>query len=260
MEKNFSQTISDSIQDLLNTVIRQHNVSMDDVVSLKTMKLITVGLVMQEFNITWDFFLKRFNTHTPVHPKIAQELLKNADEDTICTFSQIFVKNKKLLNMVKKLNPNDMNKMLAVDGLAGVISKKPNFNKKLYIGNLRFANKGENKFIFDEESEFKRLHVQTVRQMYEMLKDVTAPTKYVYDILTKNILDVAGVQLPMLEFTEDERLNGELEYKIATMYMESMGRENLEKFVETLRIHQEKRSNVEDDTPSPKKTKTEDDE
>lgn len=208
------------------------------------MKLHTVGTVLEKLKLGgWNFVLKLFKTHTPVHPKIAQEMLKYGDDEMACTLCQGFVRNDKLVRIVKQLAQREINmdEILAVDGLAGNISNGPNFELKHYIGNLRFANKGEPKSNFDEESDFKRLHAQTVREMYRMMADTPVPAKHIYDILRKCFYQTVGANLPEIEFSEEEDMDGELEGKIAIMYMNSMGREQMANLVKGLRLRGEKR-------------------
>lgn len=252
MEINQQQSLDGQIRELLNSTIDTFNTNGEDSVTMKTMKLHTVGIVLEKLRLGgWNFVLKLFKTHTPVHPKIAQELLKYGDDEMACTLCQGFVRNDKLVRIVKQLAQHEelnMDKILGVDGLAGNISNGPNFEYKHYIGNLRFANKGEPKSNFDEESEFKRLHVQTVREMYDMMGNTPSPTKHIYDILRKCFYQTVGANLPEIEFEEKEAMDGELEGKIAIMYMNNMGRENMQSLVKSLRFRGEKRLATESET------------
>lgn len=244
METNQPKTLDAQIRELLNSTVETFHTNGEDSVTMKTMKLHMVGMILEKLQLGgWNFVLKLFKTHTPVHPKIAQELLKYGDDEMACILCQGFVRNDKLIRIVKQLAQREikMKEILAVDGLAGNISNGPNFECKYYIGNLRFANKGEPKSNFDEESEFKRLHVQTVREMYKMMADTPNPTKHIYDILRKCFYQTIGAILPEIEFSEEELMNGELEGKIAIMYMNSMGREKMAELVKSLRLRGDKR-------------------
>lgn len=251
METNTSESLDSRIRELLNSTVDAFNANGEDSVTMKTMKLHTVGTVLEKLRLGgWSFVLKLFKTHTPVHPKIAQELSKYGDDETACALSQCFVRNDKLVRIVKQMAQREANmaEILAVDGLAGNISNGPNFEYKHYIGNLRFADKGEPKSNFDEESEFKRLHVQTVREMYRMMAGTPEPTKHVYDILRKCFYQTVGTNLPEIEFNEEEAMDGELEGKIAIMYMNNMKREQMESLVKSLRLRGEKRTVAETET------------
>lgn len=251
MEINHHTSFDKQIRELLNSTIDTFNTNGEDSVTMRTIKLHTVGMVLDKLKLGgWNFVLKLFKTHTPVHSKIAQELLKYGDDEMACALSQVFVRNDKLVRIVKQLAQLDvnMNEILAVDGLAGNISNGPNFEYKHYIGNLRFADKGEPKSNFDEESEFKRLHVQTVREMYRMMEGTPVPEKHIYDILRKCFYQTVGTNLPEIEFKEEEAMNGELEGKIAIMYMNAMGRDRLKNVVNSLRFRGEKRTATELET------------
>lgn len=259
--KTFQDILQTKIHDLLHTVIQAYNTKENDVVTLKTIKLFAVGKVLEEFGIDWDHIFKLFKTHTPIHPSIAKELSQCGDEETACILSQIFVPSEKLSKLVKKLSQNKLNmeRILAVDGLAGNIMNGPNFEFKHYIGNLRFANASEPKFYFDEETDFRRLHVQTVRKMYQMLKDTPAPAKHAYDILRKCFYQEIQAELPEMQFKEDEEMDGDLETEIGIMYMETMGKDNMDKLLKSLRYRVEKRhaaemEAAEEDCPAPKKS------
>lgn len=239
METSCWETLQSQIAKLLKTAVDYYG--SQDSVTIKTMKLYIVGEVFRTFGLDWDFIFRLFKTHTPVHPKIVQEMLEHSDDDMGGALSQIFVKNEKLKSLTKALAAKgyDTDRLLAIDGLAGNITNKPNFEMKHYMGNLRFADKGERKFVFDEETEFKRLHVQAVREMYKMLGDAKFKPKHVYEILRKCYSDTADVNLPEIEF--EESLDEELEESLSEMYMTSMGRDNIMSFVKSLRFRGEKR-------------------
>ena len=247
MEINYQERLYNLNRELLNTVIQIQNAKGNDSTSMRTMKMHCVNAVLEYLDLGWGYLLRQFKTHTPVHPEIAKELVKNNDDELQCILSQIFVRNEKLVRIVKNMAQQglNVNQILAVDGLSGNITNGPNFEYKHYIGNLRFAKKGEPKCSFDEESDFKRLHVQTVREMYEMMQDTPVPSKHIYNILRKCFHQTVGINLPEIEIDEDESIDDELEGKIAIMYMNTMGREKITSFVKCLRFKGDKRPAVE---------------
>lgn len=256
MEPNYNEEVLKHTRAILDEVIRKHASLGNDFINLSSMKFEAAMDSLKTLGFSLDQLLKQFKTHTFIHPKIAQLLMKNGDEDIHCALSQVSVRNEKLARIVKNQMQQDglkTSEILAIDGLAGNITNGPNFEPKLYIGNLRYAYKDDT--IDEEENDFKRLHVQTVREMYKAMRDVPEPSKHVYDILRKCFYDKFKTKLPGIEFDEDESMDGELEGKIANMYMNSMGIENMDNLVKSLRFRGEKRPSKDMDATEENETR-----
>lgn len=240
MEKLGADFLQKEIRDLLYAVIRAYDLKEDDAVSLRTLKLMLVSKVLEGLGLEWNYVVDLFKTHTPVHPEIAKELKRVGEEEVDCAVAQMFVRNEKLVSLLKVLEEHDvnMNKILAVDGLAGTISVGPHFERKLYVANLRYGNRGDPKSPFDLDPEHKRLHVQVVREMYDMLGDAPAPEKQIYEILRKSFEEMAEVYIPEARFHENETMDARLQGKCGVFYMRAMGEENIKNLVNDLRRSQ----------------------
>lgn len=219
-------TLEQKIVDLLYDSIRAHNVREDDDVSLKTLKLMLVGRMLKCYNLDWMYVINLFKTHTPVHSEMVKEL--QGKEEVNLTLAQKFVRNEKLLRMMKTYaqNGNNLNQLLAVDGLGGPSGL--NFDPKHYIGNLRY---GKSEDLFDEDPECRRQHVLTVRQMYDMLKSAPVPEKHIYEILRRCFEEMARTKLPKIEFEQNEGIDEKLQSKVGRFYMSAMGKANIQSFL-----------------------------
>lgn len=256
MENLNSKILQDQIQDLLYASIRAYNLKEDDAVSLKTLKLMLVGKVLEGLGLEWTYLINLFKTHTPIHPEIGKELKQIGDEDVTTTVAQVFVRNEKLVRLLKVLGQHgkNMDKILAVDGLGGNVTHGPNFEQKYYVSNLRYGNKDDPKMYFDLDPEYKRRHVQTVREMYDMLGEVPVPEKQIYEILRRCFEEMTKVALPAIELEENEEMDSKVQRKCGVFYMKTMGKENVENVVKGLkRFRGEKRTQTEreDDSPGP---------
>lgn len=253
METYTQKILQEKIRDLLHTSIQAYNVKENDAVNLKTLKLLLVGHVLETLGIDWSYLHYLHKNHTPVHPEMAKILMEVGDEDIVNTLAQGFVKNEKLIRMLKTLTSHGLNmdKLLAVDGLGGNLSNGPNFEQKYYVGNLKYGHMLDRKTIFDNDPEYKRLHVQTVRELYNALKDVPVPEKQMYEIVRKCIEEMANVKLPEVEFTEEEMMDKKIQAECGRLYMESMGKENIISLAKSLkRFRGEKRANTERESES----------
>lgn len=259
MDNLNSNLLQDQIQELLHASIRVYNLKEDDAVSLKTLKLMLVGTVLEVLGLEWTYIINLFKTHTPIHPEIGKELKQLGDEEVTGTVAQIFVRNEKLVRLLKVLGQHgkNMEKLLAVDGLGGNVTHGPNFEQKHYVGNLRYGDKNDPKMSFDLEPEYKRRHVQTVRDMYDMLGKVKAPEKHIYEILRRCFEEIAQVTLQPPEWEEHEKQDAKLWAKCGAFYMKAMGREHVENVVKSLkRFRGEKRTREEEELPGPNEKMT----
>lgn len=221
-------SLEHKIIELLHDSIRAHDIREDDDVSLKTLKLMLVGKMLKCYNLNWMYILNLFKTHTPVHPEVVKELQSEDD----MTLAQKFVRNEKLIRLMKTVaqNGKNLNQLLAVDGLGGPSGL--NFDPKHYIGNLRYGNTED---IFDKDPECKRLHVLTVRQMYDMLVKQPVPEKQIYEILRRCFEEMARVKIPKIEFEENELMDERTQEKVGRFYMSTMGKENIQSFVKCMK-------------------------
>lgn len=228
-------TLDAMIRDLLYVSLRAHNIRDDDAVSLKTLKLMLVGKILDCYGIDWPFLLNHSKTHTPVHPDIVKEL-QQGDDEANHLLAQKFVRNEKLMKILKLMaqNGKQVSQILAVDGLGGPSGL--NFEPKHYIGNLRYGcsndDAGTDNY-FDKGPDCKRLHVQTVRHMYTMLDNVPVPEKQVYEILRQCFDEMARMKLPKLELEEHEVMDENLQDAVGRFYMNTMGQENILLFLKS---------------------------
>lgn len=247
METHKQFFLDEKIRDLLHTSIRAHNIRDDDAVSIKTLKLLLVGRVLESFGLEWGFIVNLFKTHTPVHPEMAKEL--QCDEEVNNVLAQVFVRNEKLIRLMKVFahNGKNMNRLLAVDGMA---YHGFTFDQKHYIGNLRYGVSDDNTF-FEKGPEYKRLHVQTVRKMYDMLDGVPVPEKQIYEILRKCFEEMQRAKYPKVEFETGEMMDEKLQGEVGRFYMQTMGKENIQNFILNVtlkRFRGEKRTHGERET------------
>lgn len=237
-------TVEEQIIHLLYTMIQAHNIRDDDAVSLRTLKLMLLGRVLKRFGLNWAEMNILLKTHTPVHAEMVRELQSGGEEDTI--LAQVFVRNEKLIRLVKAAlqNGKNVNKILAVDGLGGPSGL--NFDPKHYVGNLRYGS--DDNTLFDKGPECRRLHVEAVRKMYDMLEGSPAPERQVYEILRQCFEEMAQVKLPKLE--EEEGMDAALREDVSHFYMSVMGDENIRDLVKATclkRFRGEKRPLTEDE-------------
>lgn len=249
-------SLPSQIQDLLHASIRAHDIRENDAVSLKTLKLTLVSRVMECLGLDWSYLMNLFKTCTPIHPEMVKELRQLGDEEATSTLAQIFVRNEKLIRLAKVLTQHGKNLdgILAVDGLGGNLANGANFDQKHYITNLRYGNKNDPKIFFDNDPECKRLHVQTVRELYKKLEHVPVPEKQIYEILRYTFMELAKVNLPELELTEEEIMDRTLQKECYEFYTSTMGKENIENFIKSLKkFRGEKRALAEreDETAAP---------
>lgn len=253
METYTQKMLQEKILNLLHTSIQAYNIQENDAVSIKTLKLFLIGHVLETLGISWSQLHQLYKNHTPIHPELAKRLMQVDDEDITNTLAQCFVKNEKLIRLLKPLTQHgvNMNALLAVDGLGGNITNGPNFEQKYYVGNLKYGNMLDPKTIFDNDPEYKRLHVQTVRELYSALKDVPAPEKQMYEIVRKCIEEMARVTLPEVDIMEEEVMDKKVQAECGRLYMESMGKENIVSLAKSLkRFRGEKRTVTDRETES----------
>lgn len=218
--------LEEKIRDLLHVSIRAHNIRDDDAVSIRTLKLLLVGKILESYGLDWTRLLAHHKTHTPVHPEWVKEL--QCDEEVGNLLAQVFVRNDKLLRIVK--TGKNVNQILAVDGLGGPYGL--NFDQKHYIGNMRFGS-GNDSF-YEKGPDYKRLHVQTVRRMYAMLgEEVSVPEKQIYDILRRCFEEMGKTKFPKIEFEPHEQMDEQLQGEVGRFYMSAMGEENIRNLIKS---------------------------
>ncbi|KAF8784052.1 Deoxyuridine 5'-triphosphate like protein [Argiope bruennichi] len=135
---------------------------------------------------------------------VAKEILNSGikDEDTEMTLAQDFVRNDKMIRLLKRMNRRNAEAVCAIDGLAGTISSMgPFFDFKRYLENLRYSLDGSvGNFDDDSNGVWKRSHIAAVRKLYKRLNDALPGDErlspYVYQILRRVVLDVGGPELP----------------------------------------------------------------
>lgn len=220
--------LEEKIRDLLHVSIRAHNIRDDDAVSIRTLKLILVGKILECYGLDWTRLLSLFKTHTPVHPEWVKEL--QCDEELSNLLAQVFVRNEKLLRILKLQTGKNVNQILAVDGLGGPYGL--NFDQKHYIGNMHYGS-GNDSF-YEKGPDCKRLHVQTVRQLYTMLgEEVPVPEKQIYDILRRCFEEMGNTKFPKIEFEPHEQMDEQLQGEAGRFYMSAMGEENIRNLIKS---------------------------
>lgn len=226
MEDSRQSYLDERIRDHIHISLRAHNIRDDDAVSIKTLKLLLVGRVLDIFGLDWGYLVSLFKTHTPVHPEMAKAL-QCEEEEVNQVLAQVFVRNEKLIRLLKVFaqNGKNVNRLLAVDGMA---HHGLTFEQKHYIGHLRY---GASDTFFEKGPEYRRLHVQTVRQMYDMLEGAPVPEKQVYEILRQCLEEMQRFRCPKVEFGEGEELDPKRQAEVGRFYMQAMGRENVQLYV-----------------------------
>lgn len=133
METYTQKILQDKIRDLLHASIQAYDIKENDAVSLKTLKLLLIGHVLETLGIDWSYLHYLHKNHTPIHPEIAKILMQVDDEDITNTLAQGFVKNEKLIRLLKPLAQHGLNmdKILAVDGLGATYLMVPILNKSI---------------------------------------------------------------------------------------------------------------------------------
>lgn len=252
MEENY---IIDDTQRLLKKMMYSYYTyiqeNFSDLTTWRTTKLLIVTGVMKELGLNWMTINQLFRTHTPIHPEISKMFMGMVEEDMEPLLAQIFVRNDKLIRILKYLYQHypNMDQTLAVDGLNGNMTNGPNFDYKNYIGNLIIGFDSEVSE-FDENPEYRRKHVRAVRQIYNKLKDsVKEPSKHIYLILRKIILDLTQITLPSCGQVSDS-LREELFDHCENFYLSMMTEEDIKELVKNLRRRGEKRSSDDEDNKS----------
>lgn len=246
-----STALQTQIRELLHASIRAHDVRENDAVSLRTLKMMLVAQVLETLGLDWNYAVNLFKTHVPVHPELARELTSVGDEEVTNAFAQMFVRTEKIQRLAKLLNQSRVNvdRVLAVDGLGGNLEKGPSFDYKHYVGNLKYGNRGQAKGFFDTDPEYKRAHVQTVRDLYGKLEKAPAPKKHVYEILRGCFAEMAKVKLPEIEM--EETIDKKLQRECRDHYIKVMGKEKIESVARNLRRFRGEKRTAERESESP---------
>lgn len=227
------KTYCTALENLFN---QQNPENESDLVTLRTRKLNLITNIMNQCQLKWNQVYHIFKTQSFVHPKIAKTLM-NGDDEVEFILAQGHVRNEKLIRILKNYK-NDVNQVLAVDGLVGNLSNGPNFDFKYYLHNLKFE---EPKSLYDDDSEYKRHHAIIVRLLYNELSEMTQPAKHVYNILREIFKDFVGSELPSLvDF--NEALPKEIEEKCKNIYLGNITQSEIEELFKNLRWRGEKRT------------------
>lgn len=192
-------------------------------VSFKEVNREIVYAVMKYLDLSMVDLYRHYKTHTVVHASWG-------------LFGR-YVRTEKLLRMIK--DRKDAPQLLAVDGLGGNLNSGPHFEYKAYMPNLTIGPEGAAVDYMDTFPEYKRKHVQTVRKMYEVLKDVEEPQKYVYSVMQTMCKEVSNKELPSLK---EEVLDPTLLEKALDMYVTNMEKKEMEELFNHLKCKGEKRS------------------
>ncbi|GBN46871.1 hypothetical protein AVEN_82204-1 [Araneus ventricosus] len=148
----------------------------NDLVTILTLKIRMVNQLTKELGLPLSYISHILSTSTPVHPEVAQELIRyaNKQENIDALLAQDFVLNEKILKLIKSMckngHTNVAHALLAIDGLGGKHNHVPNLEYKRYLENLRYGLSGE-KGRYDREAhdDVKRAHVVAVRKVYQEL-------------------------------------------------------------------------------------------
>lgn len=258
MEDHIENTFDTQIRDLVHTVYKYYGDRDGDLINLRTLNLKFLGQVMKALGLTWTQVTQIYKNQIPVHPEIAREFLNHGDEEMESVLAQGFVRNDKLIRIVKQLSSHEdsiIDELLAVDGLLGNISNGPNFEHKYYINNLRFGLIGP-KSDFDEEPDYKRLHAQAVRRMYVTLRSRNIPQQplIINTLLHQIIKDTVNVELPSISDNSID-VNEELLEECKDEYFSIMHKKLIHELVKSLRRRGEKRTASNEDVEIHKSSK-----
>lgn len=181
-----------------------------DLVSIKSLKYRIINQLMAEWDITFSEYNQILSTHTPVHPEIVYELQqcgsKQYDLESILVHD--FVKNEKLLKILRNLNHSGFSKiasyLLAVDGLGTMkIGSCPNYDMKKYLKSLRYGLTGvAGLYDRDIDDEVRRMHVVAIRKVHEEMEqysyseDTDLSSRAVYQVMRAAFKEYANIELP----------------------------------------------------------------
>lgn len=179
--------------------------------TLETIKYRVLSEVMKEWKMSFRHICQLFKSHTPVGEDIRHKILRtlSPNEDWEHTLSQDFIRNEKLVKILKNLRKRGYETMaytlLAVDGLKGnKLAHNPNYDMKRYLDNLRINLEGTKTLYENEPDEsFKQRHVLGVRKVYEILYkmgETGSLYRMVYTVIRKVLKDIK----PELELPEDK--------------------------------------------------------
>lgn len=239
------------LKEAIYAFYREQNTIPSDLVTKRTIHFELLNRILKELGLPWGFISQLFKTHIHIHPEITKELITTGDEETVSTVVQNFIRNEKIIRILKQMTQHGFNveELLAVDGLVVNSANKPNFDMKHYIQNLKYAREGP-KSHFDEDPEFKRRHCQAVRQMYKVLKDKTKqPSKHVYTTLRHIVKHESNIELPEIEMG-GETLDQAVEREIEKAYMLHMDKDLIGDVIKSLRLKGEKRMATDEDMSS----------
>ncbi|GFT26024.1 uncharacterized protein NPIL_16971 [Nephila pilipes] len=105
---------------------------------------------MAKLDLTFNDLNQLTSTHTPVHPEVAQEMLRWTEKhDNVANLlAQDFVRNERLHKLIRLMcksgHTNIIHTLLAIDGLGGSkLNNGPHFDCKKYVDNLKYGLSGE---------------------------------------------------------------------------------------------------------------------
>lgn len=244
-----------AMEKVIQNVIEQGN----DQITMRTVCLRFLGTVSKAFGLSWNQIYDLVQNCTPIHSQVAEEILNAGikDDETEITLAQDFVRNERLVRLLKRISRRKAEALLAIDGLVGTISfSGPAFDFKRYLENLRYSVDGSvGNF---DDGVIKGIHIFAVRQLYKKINDAIPGEErlspYVYQVLRKVILDVGGPDLPLPSIMNEEmRMTDAFLKECVEMYLSHARKETVYHLISNLNIKSDKRERNEDDEPTKKR-------
>lgn len=211
--------------------------------------------ILKCYNYSLEDLYHYMKTRTAVHPVWHQKLLKFKDDDGV--LSEKYIRTDKLIRILKNNPTENVEYLLAIDGLSGNLSAGPNFDYKRYLNNLVVGPEGERIDNMDYFPDYKRKHVQTIRKLYILLRKHTSEPgmeKHIYIIMKQIIQDEFLKELPTLE-DGPKALPEDVYMEAIELYDLNMKENEVRDLVNSLRWRGEKRCSDEEETIKPLKCK-----
>lgn len=254
-----SEEISPAVTDLIHRFYQLYDTQKNDRVTVRTIHFKMLECILGELNITWDQIAQIMKNSVRVHPENVATLMQmSGDLETEALLSQTFIPNEKIARIVKQLATrygDEMDELLAVDGLSGNLNNGPNYDYKHYIQNLRYPKDAANVHV-EEDGKIKQLHISAVRALYKHLSGrVKQPIKHhVYALLKQIVKNVNGVELQDDEVFvgTHEPVCGGMGQECEKIYTQIMSENVIEELAKTLRFREKRHMNG-DEEPIAKK-------
>jgi hypothetical protein len=197
-----------------------------DTMSVKSVKLKYATSFIKHLNLDLKEFVETIRTNIYVDPVNARQLMNHADYEIKRILGEGFVHRDELLSITESLAKQDKNveALLAVDGIMGMVNKQPNFEYKDYLPNLTLTE-------LESCDSPKRNHTLVIRSIYRELEKsgfIENRPAIVYNIVRKAFKET--VVLPKVndqQLPEDYEKVFSMYEKCLAMYKEKMDNDSI---------------------------------